>query len=75
MPVPARRIDTNTSFLPSITRALVFSIGVSTSISCIGMSRVTSYVISDASSLSSRRKLFVDASLFRISVSLCWISG
>src|SRR5205085_98415 len=31
--------------------------------------------MSIASSLSSRRKEFVDASLLRISVSLCWISG
>ena len=42
MPVPARRMETNTSFLPSMTFAVVFSSGVSISISCIGMSRVTS---------------------------------
>ena len=42
MPVPARRIDTNTSFLPSITLAFIVSSGVSISTSCIGMSRVTS---------------------------------
>src|SRR3569832_1380917 len=75
MPVPARRIDTNTSFLPSITIAFVVSSGGCTSISRIGVSRVTSYVMSIASSLSSRRKEFVDASLLRISVSLCWMSG
>ena len=73
--MPARRMETNTSFLPSMTFVLVFSSGVSISTSCIGMSRVTSYVISVASSLSSRRKLLVDASLLRISESLCWMSG
>ncbi|SKZ40089.1 Uncharacterised protein [Mycobacteroides abscessus subsp. abscessus] len=40
--VPARRIEAKTSFLPSITRPVVTSIGVSTLISCIGMSARTS---------------------------------
>jgi hypothetical protein len=42
MPAPARMIETNTSFLPSMTLPVVVSSGVSTSISCIGISRVTS---------------------------------
>ena len=42
MPAPARMIETNTVFLPSITRERIGSIGVSMSTSCIGMSRVTS---------------------------------
>ena len=41
-PVPARRIETNTSFLPSITREVMVSSGVSICTSCIGTSRVTS---------------------------------
>src|SRR6476661_2880048 len=75
MPVPARRIETNTSFFPSMTLAVIFSIGVSISMSCTAMSRVTSYAISDASSPSSRRKLLVLASFLRISVSLCCTRG
>ncbi len=45
------------------------------SISCVGMSRVTSYAISIAISFISVRKLYVLRSFSRISVSLCWISG
>ena len=42
MPLPARMMTTNTVFLPSITGACMASSGVSISISCVGMSRVTS---------------------------------
>jgi hypothetical protein len=41
-PAPARMMDTNTVFLPSITGACMVSSGVSISISWVGMSRVTS---------------------------------
>ena len=70
-PVPARRIGTNTGFLPSITRPVIRSSGVSISSSCVGISRVTSYAISEPISFSRRRKLVVLVSLLRISVSLC----
>ena len=73
--MPARRIDTNTVFLPSITGDIVFSSGVSISINCVGMSRVTSYAISIAISFISVRKLYVLRDFSRINVSLCWISG
>jgi len=41
-PLPARRMAASTIFLPSITRELMVSSGVSIAISCSGRSRVTS---------------------------------
>ena len=42
MPLPARRIEAKTSFLPSIIGLFIFSSGVSISTSWVGMSRVIS---------------------------------
>jgi hypothetical protein len=42
MPVPARRIGTSTIFLPSSRAPRALAIGVSTSVSITGRSRVTS---------------------------------
>ena len=39
---PARMIETNTVFLPSITGARMRASGVSMSIICVGIARVTS---------------------------------
>ena len=40
--MPARRMETNTSFLPSIILPVMVSSGVWISTGCVGMSRVTS---------------------------------
>jgi len=42
MPLPARRMLANTSFLPSTIGLAIFSSGVSISTCCVGVSRVTS---------------------------------
>src|SRR6218665_590576 len=74
-PLPARRIETSTSFLPSIIWPVMVSSGVSICTGDSGMSRVTSYAINWLSSPNRRRKLLLLASFLRISVSLCWTRG
>ena len=68
-------MGTTANFFPLSVGAMVLQMGVSTSFSVRGRSRVASYVKSIPISLTSSRKSFVDVRLSRRIVSLWATSG
>src|SRR5882724_3171986 len=75
IPLPARKIEMSTIFLPSSFGAIIDAIGVSIFTAVVGKSRHTSYASSMLISRRRFRKVLVLVSFERISVSLCWTRG
>src|SRR5436305_1305874 len=75
IPLPARKIEISTIFLPSSFGAIIVAIGVSILTAVVGKSRHTSYASSKLISRSRFRNVLVLVSFERISVSLCWTRG